>query len=53
MANGYKLAPFVIFKGNNDSPNIRKELNALDIVKYGKIFYEINENAWYTRDIMI
>ena len=25
LANGYKLAPFVIFKGNKDSPNIRKE----------------------------
>ena len=52
LANGYKLAPFVIFKGNKDSPNIRKELIALDIVKNGKIFYEINENAWCTGDIM-
>ena len=42
LANGNKLAPFAIFKGNKDSPNIRKELNALDIVKKGKIFYEIN-----------
>lgn len=42
LANGNKFAPFVIFKGNKDSPNIRKELNALDIVKKGKIFYEIN-----------
>ena len=25
LINGYKLAPFVIFKGNKDSPNIRKE----------------------------
>ena len=30
---------------NNDSPNIRKESNSLDLVKNGKIFYEINENA--------
>ena len=35
LANGYKLAPFVIFKGNKDSSNIRKELIALDIVKNG------------------
>ena len=38
LANGYKLAPFVIFKGNKDSPNIRKEMNALDIVKMEEYF---------------
>lgn len=27
-------------------------MNALDIVKNGKIFYEINKNAWCTGDIM-
>lgn len=52
FGNVNKLAPFVKFKGNKDSPNIRKELNALDIVKNGKIFYEINKNAWCTGDIM-
>ena len=33
-----KLRPFIIFKGRNYSPNIRKELNELDILKNGIYF---------------
>ena len=52
LANGQKLPPFVIFRGSRKSKKIRSKLDELDIVKSKKVFYDINENAWCTGEVM-
>ena len=52
VANGIKLPPYIIFKGQQNSPKILKELNKLNVIKNKEIIIGFNENAWTTKIIM-
>lgn len=52
LADGSKLPPYLIYKGNKDSPLLKKVLDTNEFVKK-KVFYTFNENAWYTAEVMI
>ena len=53
LADGTKLPPYIIFKGNNSSPILTKELSNLPHIKNKEIFFAFNINAWTTGQIVI
>ena len=53
LADGTKLPPYIIFKGNNSSTILTKEISNLPHVKNKEIFYAFNINAWTTGEIVI
>ena len=50
IANAIKLAPLIIFKGQ-EGKIIEKELNAHNLVKNKRIYVKCQPNTWCTTDI--
>ena len=53
LTDGTKLPPYIIFKGNNSSPILTKEISNLTHVKNKEVFFTFNANAWTTGEILI
>lgn len=53
LADGSKLSPYLIYKGNEDSTLLKKVLDTNEFVKNKKVFYTFNENEWCIAEVMI
>ena len=52
LADGTKLAPYLIFKGKNNLTILKRELKN-EYVKNKKVFFTFNKNTWSTFEIMM